>query len=278
MRPASSTTPALLAMTLISGVGLAQTTIEWAAPVDGEFGIAANWSPPVVPGPLDTVVLGGVGAYIVSVDTRQFGLLNVPNPEAMLRVMPESFVSITGYAGEGTVVVGDSFSPRSASLRILGGGTIDGEIRLDGSESFRAKVVGGGVLGPRARVSGQGRVENDWVGPGLFFMDEPGRLNVEGSYDGATFCPSGGGAIDLSWATFENCTFELMPDGFYNSRSTIVRDSVFVDPFVMTPVPAGSSLIVQGGVEFEQGVRIEGGTVVFTPEAEFNSTMRFVRG
>ena len=46
-------------------------TIVWSNPAGGEWTVAANWSPPRVPGPTDTAVIDSPGTYAVT--TRQGG-------------------------------------------------------------------------------------------------------------------------------------------------------------------------------------------------------------
>ena len=48
----------------------AQNTIQWASPVDGNFGVAGNWFPSAVPDELDTTVLGCVGPDVVSTNRQ----------------------------------------------------------------------------------------------------------------------------------------------------------------------------------------------------------------
>ncbi|MFI4917207.1 MAG: hypothetical protein ACIAS6_11965, partial [Phycisphaerales bacterium JB060] len=156
------TTPAIrsrtpLALLATAGVCLtlatahAQSTIEWASPVDGAFGAAGNWLPAVVPGATDTAVLGGVGPYTVFLEsTRTIDVLRLPNPDAILMLNPSRDLTVSGLTGDGMVVVSDDASSSVSELRVVEGVTLQGRVLLNGRDAARAilrPTTGAATLG-----------------------------------------------------------------------------------------------------------------------------------
>ena len=252
---------ALVTFALTANASLAQSTIEWAAPIDGDFDLAANWLPAVVPGQFDTALLGGVGPYTVLATAGIVGTVNLSNPDVVMQVLRPIGVSdpliLNQLFGSGEVWLGSGVAGESAVLQITDG-TMDAHIRLRGPGSFtRLETLGGPcILGPSAVVSGVGLVTGLWSGPGIFRINEPGVLDLDGEYRGVTLQSTRGGTLNFDRAVLLDATIESTPESRYVCGPTaIVQQSVFTGLFRVQPT---NTLNLGGGNVVQDGLYIEG--------------------
>lgn len=241
----------------------AQSTIEWASPVDGDFSEVLNWFPAVVPGAMDTAVLGGAGPYVVmqNVVGGEVANLLLTNPQATLRVPSGRSLTVGGLKGPGEVIVQDTPGGRfSARIIARDGATLNGRIRLAGFGDAQAIVEAQGgttaILGPDAIVVGRtGGLLGNWISFGTIEIDLPGFLGArEIDARGGTLRASNGGTLALNFATIQNVAIEAGPNGkFDTNSSTVISDSVIRGEFTIEPAK---------DVTFATGVDIEGELVL----------------
>jgi hypothetical protein len=265
----------LAALALVANAGLAQSTLRWASPVDGDFEVAANWLPAVVPGESDTAVLGGVGAYTVFAAVGDVGVIDLANPDATLQI-------VRGPSGSPTFAIGDVIGP---GVLQIGTGVVGESARMNLRGLLDAAVLlpGGAVLysgdaqlGPSAVISGIGRVEGAWSGPGTLRIDEPGLLDLDVRFEGVTLRSSGGGTLNINRAVVTDATIESTADGAYVSgESTVVERCVFTGLYRVQP---SNTINLGGGNVFEDGLHVDGGQVRAWDGQAFDSTVRLDSG
>ncbi|MFI4871534.1 MAG: GC-type dockerin domain-anchored protein [Phycisphaerales bacterium JB061] len=274
-----STIHAISALALTASVGLAQSAIEWASPVDGDFGVATNWFPAVVPGEFDTAVLGGVGAYTVFATDGTLAALDLANPDAVLQVgRPRSGgtpFTIAHVTGPGVLQVSSGREGESARVNI--DGVLDAHVRLPGPNYLSATIHGRSTcaFGPSALVTGEGTVEGRWVGPATLHADAPGILNLDGTFTGVTLRSTGGGKIKLTQAALLDSIVESTPDSLYDSGVlTLMVDCVFRGPYHVRT----GRMSLSGENVFEDGLYLEDGILDMYSDAVLNTTVRLNPG
>ncbi|MEQ9096820.1 MAG: GC-type dockerin domain-anchored protein [Phycisphaerales bacterium] len=266
---------AISALGLVASAGLAQSTFRWASPVDGDFEVAANWLPAVVPGATDTAVLGGVGAYTVFAAVGDVGVIDLANPDATLQIVPGPSGSPTFAVGDvmgsGVLQIGTGVFGESARMNLRG--LLDATVVLPG----RAVLYSGDArLGPSAVISGRGMVEGTWSGPGTLRIDGPGLLDLDVRFEGVTLHSSGGGTLNINRAVVTDATIESTADGAYVSgESTVVERCVFTGLYRVQP---GNTINLGGGNVFEDGLHVDGGQVRVWDGQAFDSTVRLDAG
>jgi hypothetical protein len=241
----------------------AQSTIEWATPADGDFAAASNWLPMVVPGAMDTAVLGGFGPYIVTVDTSTaVGAVMLPNPEASLLVRPGASLTVGELMGTGEVLMSDGSSTNAAELLVEDRATIDASIRLRGTRTDRARIHGLGSshrLGRSALIwadsGASGSITGPWTSEATIIKDGPGTLNASGlNVVGGTLRSSNGGLLILGNATVTGATIEVGPDArFVTNQNTVVSNSTFVGEFT---IRSGQDITFGDGVVLQEELTI----------------------
>ncbi|MGD1916115.1 MAG: hypothetical protein ACFCBV_08005 [Phycisphaerales bacterium] len=248
----------------VLGIGVqtasAQSSIEWASPVDGDFAVAGNWLPMAVPGERDTAVLGGFGPYLVSVNAATpVDTVLLSNPEASLLLRPGATLSVGDLSGPGSVRISDGSSTVPAELAVANRGAIDAAIVLDGTRLDRARLVGRGsshTLGPNAVITGNsGSIVGPWTSEATVLKDGPGVISLNGlDIVGGTLRSSGGGLLVLDNASVRNATIEVGPDArFVTNQNTVVSDSTFVGEFT---IRSGQDITFGDGVELTDGLVI----------------------
>jgi hypothetical protein len=153
-----------------AGAAMGQSTIEWAAPVDGRFGDPGNWFPAVVPGVMDVAVLAGASGYLVTVDgSPTVAGLTLANPEALLGIDNGRILTINAGGvidGPGGVVVNLAGGSSTTRLQMRGDALLNASVLLNtpaaASPGLRAQVSAlgplPGIIGPEGRIAGRGRV------------------------------------------------------------------------------------------------------------------------
>ncbi|MEQ8318598.1 MAG: GC-type dockerin domain-anchored protein [Phycisphaerales bacterium] len=266
LRPCFLASAALLAS---ASCGLAQTAIEWASAVDGDFGVPTNWSPAFVPGVLDTAVLGRSGPYVVSTDGGELASVEMPNAEATLGLDSGRTLVLTGapgpgdprtVSGTGTLVVNREAAAGGATLILHRGTVMTGVIRLNGFDVDAASLRTDGDGPPPVLagvVSGRGQLQDDFALTGS--LDATGAGDVL-RVDRATIVLSptaivranAGGAILLTQTTMQGGVFDGGNGGGLDANGGAIADAEFLNRWIM---PHGARLQLQGLVD-------GGGTIV----------------
>ncbi|MEO1279666.1 MAG: hypothetical protein AAFV77_11985, partial [Planctomycetota bacterium] len=241
----------------------AQGTIEWASPVDGDFGDSTKWSPMVVPGPLDTALLAGGGPYTVRVGTRTVGLVGI-NRDVTLAVLSSRSLTLGGYAGEGTLLVNESGSTSTSEVFLPDEAMFTGRVRLNGSQPSDARLrrTGSGiapVLG--SIVTGRGQI--------LGTMDVSGIIDARGVGDRiefsnataslsplATIFAGPEGAIGVFSSTVSGGTWHAMDSATLLGSGGTIEDAEFNGQWRLDQ----SDAVSLGGV-------ITGGEIVVNDQA-----------
>lgn len=277
--PGSRTPLAILVaagLAMLSPTAHAQSTFEWASPVDGDFSVAANWFPSVVPGELDTAVLGGVGRYVVTLDVSvPLAELQLTNPEASLQLQGRS-LTVRGLEGPGEVVVrGTPGAGHSTYLFANGGATLNGRIGLAGAGYSGAIVEAEdgtvAVVGPEGILTGQGGgLAGDWISYGTIAADRSGWLAARGiEVRGGTLRASNGGTLALDETSISNATIEGGTGGtFATNVNTVVTDSVIRGQVTIEP---------REDLTFGTGVDIQGILVLHDVPSDSSGARLFVK-
>ena len=175
-RPPMALTPAAIRsrtpLAILAAAGLAmlaattpsthaQSTIEWAMPVDGDFGVAANWFPSVVPGATDTAVLGGVGPYVVTISADGAAdSLDLTNPLTEAHLLNAvTFELATGLFGPGKFVVNPTTSRDDAMLNLGSGAIVETTVQLAGDAVVTSIGPEPVLIGPNGTIFGNGRLQ-----------------------------------------------------------------------------------------------------------------------
>ncbi len=261
--PAMLVSAGLAVLGLTAPCALAQSTIEWAIPVDGDFAVASNWLPAAVPGAMDTAVLDGFGPYLVTVNgLTPVGTVLLQNPEASLLVRPGASLTVGELRGAGKLLISDGTSDSQAELIVENGVTIDANIRLGGTRTDRARIRGLGSsnrLGRNAVISAEsgdsGSIVGPWTSEATIIKDGPGTLNASGlDITGGTLRSNNGGLLILGNATVTGATFEVGPDSrFVTNQNTVVSASTFEGEFT---IRGGQDITFGGGVFLRDGLII----------------------
>ncbi|MEQ8317352.1 MAG: GC-type dockerin domain-anchored protein [Phycisphaerales bacterium] len=267
--PKYSTAAAVLAiagLAMITTKSHSQSTMEWAMPVDGDFGEASNWFPAVVPSVFDTAVFGGVGAYVVRVTGRgDVGSVELTNPQAAVQIENGGRLFVYERTrGPGVFAVSDGVTTDGvAVLYASSGALIDGLVRLDGAADHNAEAQGQGriVLGSNGVITGQGRIRDDvWAGTVLGSagqtLDMRNILLWEAILDATdgTFRTDSG---TLLRATVIRGTYRIDPGNAMTLREGVtIEDEIIVGDGVM--IAGAATLFVRGGVTVDGVIRLNG--------------------
>ena len=290
---------AISAATLAATAG---TPIEWASPVNGNWNLAGNWNPAMVPGMTDTALLAMSGPYTVSYDTTSsIAGLMVTNPNVQLDINAGRFLTMLGdIDNEGTIVVKPTGVNVSTSLDFSANAQLDGSGRLVfGGIASRARLrtFGGAVLthGAAHKIEGRGQIEAEMVNNGLVeagFSGGEMLLISLAKTNNATMRAIGGGILDISSITVtQGAAGDVFADGvgsevqltnatliggdlMGNSGGSVqilgasvldgVRFSGAMD------VPAGNNLLITNSIE-------NNGAVTVNPTAaNVTTTLRFL--
>ncbi|MCC5787123.1 MAG: hypothetical protein JJU33_10530 [Phycisphaerales bacterium] len=223
-------------------------TIEWAAPVSGNWNEAANWSPNRLPDPTDSVLIGVAGQYEVIHNAPSGSVLELAmtNPAATLGINGGRTLTINGdLVNDGLLVVNfNSFGTTTGinfgvDASILG----DGLLRLNrGSSSAQLTAATGVVVthGPDHTIAGMGQITAGMINNGLIDADvenETLRISGENKTNNALMA-AGAGTLELT-----NVIVDQGPSG------AIIADG--------GEVLISSGVAVSGGsIGAEQGSRV----------------------
>jgi autotransporter-associated beta strand protein len=116
--------------------------INWKAPVDGNWNVAANWSPGVVPTSGDDVTIAAAGLYTVTISSN--GVIVHPlvvRPALIQLGFPDEAKSLTFDAPNATL------QENAGALDVVGALTVDsGSVSLNEANTIGSVTVTGGVL------------------------------------------------------------------------------------------------------------------------------------
>jgi len=276
MPTARSSFLAFATLALTASAGLAQRTVEWATPTDGDYAEPLNWFPGVVPTPTDFARLGGVGPYLVSLrEGRRVGDLEIANVEAALIIRPRGDLTI-GFGtpgdpgggrlhGPGVLIVGDGiFTGPGVGLAMQAGAVVDGNLRLNSPDvPSRARLdpahgVERGRIGPNGFITGRGLVSGEWFSEGLVSVRAGDEIRLVGSFTGGTLESADGGVIDLANTDVSGVVIRALPgEGFSSGPDTFLRDSIIEGSFTVKP---DDQLVIGQGVRFDNPIRVGDGT------------------
>ena len=267
-------TAAIAALLVCAGTALGQSTIQWAAPVDGVFDEATNWFPAAVPGTTDTAVLGGMGPYAVMADTSRtvFALL-LPNPDAVLAIGNGRLFTIgnDGIAhGPGTIVVNATGGTSTTRLQLRGGATLDAMVVLNtpaaSSPGLRSQVTAlePAVIGTAGVLTGRGRIAGAFLNWGLLEAAGPeaelqlARADIEhpGGVGGVRAID--GGRITLIDSRVQGAAWDATgggSGGVLGGSNGVIADPLFEGDWA---VLADSRLTLEGHIA-------GGGALLFDP-------------
>jgi len=183
---------------MISGPARAQV-YSWAAAVSGDWGVASNWSPAVVPhGTGVEVRLGLAGPYTVSFGGTGYaiGRFTASNPEAVLRMdtpagdgADPTVLWVYGHLeNHGLILLaGDPTLDGDVRMQMNGGGyslSGTGELRMEEAGDTEISFLGGGSFlhGAGHSITGEGAIRGSvmtFINEGLVSADRPGGLTLD---------------------------------------------------------------------------------------------------
>ncbi len=181
-------------------VGEAPCGVSWAAPVSGNWGVAANWSPAVVPGAGSNVCIMHDGDYTVTVDgNRSAATLTIGHALTAARPTVRIMSALTigsSLVNSGTL----TFGANGAQIASTTGAVVNTERGLLTTLPGLSCVLNGAVInygevvfGANATTAGAGRVLTNYgrwrieagatqtMGTSWAFVQEGGVLTVNGA-------------------------------------------------------------------------------------------------
>ncbi|MCC5823992.1 MAG: hypothetical protein LAT64_13695 [Phycisphaerales bacterium] len=206
--------------------------VGWADPIDGDWNLAANWNPAVIPGATNGVTLGHASPYTVNLGSsnQSAGSLTLMNPNAVLRVTPGRTLSLFGSVGNaGQIAVNPDNNGSITSLTFENDAIIMGigEILLGGPGS-RAQITGAsGVTITHTQghtIRGAGRVTAPMINHGEIIADSPlGDLLLSSGNksNSGTLRAIGDGTLALSGFTLDQTADALVLSDGPDSSVTI---------------------------------------------------------
>lgn len=151
---------------------------SWLSPDDGDWNVGTNWDTGLVPTLTDSVLLGHVGAYAVTIPTsNSMASLMITNPDVQLNAANGTTTVIAGdVLNNGIVSVNYTGSTSATQIRF------DADTMLTGSGSIllnasatRARIqTGTGFTFTQASthtIHGQGRIEGAMINDGTVSSD-----------------------------------------------------------------------------------------------------------
>jgi len=249
---------------VIAASGLAASasaqTQQWNNPFGGVWGAASNWTPENVPDAVsEFAVIAIPGTYTVILDLNPtVGGITIGNPNATLEVPNTRQLISLGVSNTGWIVVNPTAGGSATTLRIDGGGVLDGSgtIVLNASAANITTATlqangGTATHGAGHTVRGAGRITGPWVNNGLISADmaeKPLELSSGDKTNNAMMRAAGGGVlrligitvaqgpagqiiadggeVALSNARVDGGTLEAVNGGFFSASSTSTLSGV----------------------------------------------------
>ena len=269
--------------TLVAACGLATnaSAIDWAAPVDGNWNVAANWSPADIPNASgEMATLGLSGAYMVSM-TNSFSInaLNISNADAILGLADDTLSLSGALNNNGLIIInddGDTFQSRlafGADMNITGSGTV----LLNGIGQSNDAAIGASAgftmfNGASHTIRGDGQLEGTVVNNGSILADVAGGpgLLITGQLSGPGTLRADQGTLLLNGgSTLSNTTFSTINGGTARVNSgTATLDNVTFS--------GNLSILGQGHFISLTGPMTNNGTITVNEDLSvFNAHLRF---
>lgn len=239
---------------MISGAARAQV-YSWAAPVSGDWSVAANWSPAVVPhGTGVEVRLGLAGPYTVSFGGVGYavGRYSASNPEAVLRLDTPA-----GDGADPTVLWVYGHLENRGLIRLAGDPTLDGDVRMQ-MNGGGSSLTGSGEL----RMEEAADTEFSLLGSGSFLHAAGHSITGEGAIRGVVMMFINEGLVSAD-----------RPGG-------LTIDTRAQNHATMRAIGAGRLILANDRItQTGAGViEADGATVVFSPGEVWGGTVRAVNG
>lgn len=230
----------------LAPTALAQTcTRTWAAPVDGSWSVAANWTPAEVPTAGDVACITAAGTYTVSIG----GFVTVAAETLVLGgASGTQTLTSQGYVGIGSATVGPN--GRFQFVNITPGGddglyltgtiTVEGEVSVPGGVTFLRNsgtldVAPSGTLrlSDQARVGGIQalfRVRGTVEGVGCPFPINTGQCTIQAPVEvlGGTLRAASGVLQLQAGGTMDGATLDAGPE------SALILNADLIEPYQMT--------------------------------------------
>ncbi|MFI4882494.1 MAG: GC-type dockerin domain-anchored protein [Phycisphaerales bacterium JB064] len=238
-----------------AGAAHGQATIEWAATADGLFSQPSNWLPAVVPGVMDTAVLGRTGAYLVMLDTSPtIAGLTLANPDAMLGIDNGRILTISAdghVAGPGAVLVNVSGGSSTTRLQLRSNAVLNTSVLLNtpaaAGPGLRAQVTALGPaptsIGVDGLITGRGRVAGVYENAGTIEANGPDselqlvRADVQHPTGLGGLRAIDGGLFTLIDSTVQGATWNAsgLSAGRIGASSGAIVDARFEGPWSIEP-------------------------------------------
>ncbi len=183
----NTTALSVCAIIALAGTSANAQSIDWLAPIDGNWATSANWLGGNVPNAIgEDAVLGLLGSYTVSVSNNfSYGNLTISNSMAKLSMGSGISHTLAGnFINDGTLAVNEAGSTFNSSLIFTSNASISGagSIRLNSViETGDAQVVssGGGLLHSFGHlIHGSGTVNGPMLNDSDIVADEIGGLGL----------------------------------------------------------------------------------------------------
>ncbi|MFK7758894.1 MAG: GC-type dockerin domain-anchored protein [Phycisphaerales bacterium] len=170
------------AVIALAGSSAGAQMIDWAAPVDGDWSVAANWSGSNVPNVAgEDAVLGLSGAYTVFANSN-FGMDNlfINNTLATLAIEPSRTLTVfANMVNDGTVIVNSNGTVFNSALSFTSDASITGSgsvMMMGTSQPEDAQVVSNGFTlthGAGHTIHGSGLINGVVINNGTILADDP---------------------------------------------------------------------------------------------------------
>lgn len=153
--------------------------VSWKTAASGNWNVAGNWDPSVVPGISDDVLIGLSGPFTVTVSAAAgAGTLDISNPEAMLAINSSQTMTLGGaVVNDGLILLNTTAGSSTTTLNFSTPGSLGGigTMRLNNNGAF-ARVQGDFTQGAGHSIVGRGQIESIMVNNGLVSSDVAGQI------------------------------------------------------------------------------------------------------
>jgi len=173
---------AISASTLLAHAG---GVTSWLSPVDGNWNVDTNWSTGVIPGATDSVLLGLVGGYTVTMPASQsMASLTITNSSVQLNTGNATTTTIAGdFLNNGSVSVNFAGNISATTLRFDADSLLSGsgDIMLN-SVGVRARIQTGEgftfTQGASHTIRGVGQIEAAMINDGTVSSDTGSTMSL----------------------------------------------------------------------------------------------------
>ncbi|MGV6814326.1 MAG: beta strand repeat-containing protein, partial [Phycisphaerales bacterium] len=170
------------ALVALAGTSAGAQVIDWAAPVDGNWNVAANWTGSNIPDIIgEDAVLGLAGAYTVSLtNSYTIGSLTLSNPLATLEIGNNQTLTLGGdLQNNGTLIVNSPATVFNTHLSFAADATIsgNGSIQLIANSAANdAQILPNTFIvtnGAGHLIHGSGKLNGNMQNAGNIIADDP---------------------------------------------------------------------------------------------------------